>query len=117
MGYRHYVTLDDRNRVTDGWSTGEHPGCGPGEHDAFIGEGGEAFALNGVEHPALKTDDEDKIPLYAWTGEAVRVRTEEEIDGDRPQEPGPAKPSDMERLEAQLMYTALMTDTLLDEEE
>lgn len=115
MGYRHYVTLNEQSRVTAGFSTGEHPGLGPGEHDALVtDDGGAAFALLGVEHPALFTDDKDKIPLYKWDGGAVAARTQAEIDADRPgPEPEPV-PSDMDRLEAQVVYTAMMTDTLLE---
>lgn len=81
--YRHYITIDDRNRITGGWSTGERPGLGPGEHDMLLTDkGGAAFALNGVEHPELKT--EDNLPLYKWAGGVVVPRTAAEIEADRP---------------------------------
>ena len=115
--YRHYIKVDEKNRVTDGWSSGEHPGLGPGEGDTLLtDQGGVAFVLLGVEHPALFTDDKDKIPLYAYENGAARYRTVTEIDGDRPGPSPEPEPTEMERIEAQVRYTALMTDTLLAEE-
>lgn len=111
--YRHYITIDHKNRITNGWSTGEHPGRGPGEHDALLtDEGGVAFVLLGIEHPALFTDDTDRIPLYAWENGAARARTEAEIDADRP---GPApepEPTELERLRADVDYIMVMEGLL-----
>ena len=111
--YRHYIKVDEKNRVTDGWSSGEHPGLGPGEGDTLLtDQGGVAFVLLGVEHPALFTDDKDKIPLYAYENGAARYRTVTEIDGDRP---GPApepEPTEMERLRADVDYIMVMEGLL-----
>ena len=51
---------------------------------------------------------------YKLKGNNVVERTEEEIAADVAARPGPA-PSQLDRLEAQTTYTALMTDTLLEE--
>ena len=113
MGYRHYLTLDERSRVMNGWSTGEHPGHGQGINDVLLTkQGGIAFALNGVEHPQLRTDDTDSIPLYRWDGETVQTRTEEEIEADRPKPAPEPEPSEMERVRADVDYIMVMEGLL-----
>ena len=52
-------------------------------------------------------------PTLPPTANAV----ERQIDGKRQYVPVVETPTALERLEAQTLYTALMTDTLLDEEE
>lgn len=107
--YRHYVTIDEGNRVTDGWSTGERPGIGPGAGGILLtAEGGYAFALLGVQHPALFTEDRDRIPRYACENGGVRLRTEEEIDGDRPGPTPEPEPTEMEKLRADVDYIMVM---------
>lgn len=111
--YRHYITIDDRKRITNGWSTGEHPGLGPGEHDVLLTDrGGIAFALLGIEHPVLFTDDKDRIPLYAFENGAARARTEEEIDADRPGPTPEPEPTEMEKLRADVDYIMVMEELL-----
>lgn len=55
------------------------------------------------------------IPLYKMAdGYPVR-RTEEEIEADRAARPVPEEiPTQLDRVEAQVTYTAMMTDTLLE---
>ena len=50
---------------------------------------------------------------YKYVNEEVLERTEEEIEADR--EAIPVVPTQMEQLESQVFYTAVMTDTLLEE--
>lgn len=80
MGYRHYIAVDDRNRVTAGFSTGEHPGLGPTQGMILLTvDGAAAFP-----YKPLRTEDEDEIPLYSWDGETVIQRSVTEIEADRP---------------------------------
>lgn len=102
--YRHYITIDEENRITNGWSTGEHPGLGPGQNDVLLTDkGGVAFALLGAENPTLRT--EDGIALYKWTGSAVEPRTEAEIDADRPDTAAQERESRISELKRQLADT------------
>lgn len=55
----------------------------------------------------------DGIPQYKLVGEYAELRTQEEISADiQPQE---QTPTQLDRIEAQTLYTALMTDTLIEE--
>ena len=56
---------------------------------------------------------EDGIYQYKYENDQIVERTEEEIEADR--EAIPMIPTQMELLEAQVFYTAAMTDTLLEE--
>lgn len=55
---------------------------------------------------------EDGIPRYKYIDREVIERTEAEIDADRvePIE----QPTQLDMIEAQVMYTAIMTDTLIE---
>ena len=57
----------------------------------------------------------DGIPRYRWDGSAAVLRTAEEIEADRAALPKPEDtPTQLDRVEAQATYTAMMTDTLLE---
>ena len=56
----------------------------------------------------------DGIPRYRWDGSAAVLRTEEELEEDRANIPKLA-PTQLDRVEAQVTYTAMVTDTLLEE--
>ena len=56
----------------------------------------------------------DGIPRYRWDGTQAALRTEKEREADRASAPE-AGPSQLDRVEAQVTYTAMMTDTLLEE--
>lgn len=131
-GNRHYIDVDDRGRIVDGWSDGPHHQRQPTEQSVLLtDQGGYQFRLpvtceeqnsdgTGLniwtetteENPALWTMD--GIPLYKLEGDFIVKRTEEEIAADRAAIPEPP-PSAQERMEAQVTYTAMMTDTLLEE--
>ena len=53
------------------------------------------------------------IPRYKYEGGACVLRSEEEIAADRDALPKP-QPSQLDRVEAQATYTAMMTDTLME---
>ena len=57
----------------------------------------------------------DGIPRYKWDGSVAVLRTEEELEADRANIPEPA-PTQLDRIEAQVTYTAMATDTLLEEQ-
>lgn len=110
---KHYITVDDQGRITDLWSDGPHPDK-PAEGAICINEeGGYQAKLTpgGEENPSLY--DWDGISLYKWEDGQVVPRTEEEIAADRATIPAPP-PTAQERIEAQVTYTAMMTDTLLE---
>ena len=56
----------------------------------------------------------DGIPRYRWDGTQAVERTEEELEADRANIPELA-PTQLDRVEAQVTYTAMVTDTLLEE--
>lgn len=131
-GNKHYIEVDDQGRIVDGWSDGPHPQRQPTEQTVLLtDQGGYQFRLlvtyeeqnsdgTGLnirtetteENPPLWTMD--GIPLYKLVGDFVVPRTEEEIAADRAAIPEPP-PTAQERMEAQVTYTAMMTDTLLEE--
>ena len=111
--YKHYITVDNTDCITDGFSDAFRQ---PAEGDICIEErGGYQFRLfpGGTENPVLFYRDTD-IPLYRWDGgKVVRITAEElqavlDILDEKPE------PTQQDRLEAQIFYTAMMTDTLLE---
>lgn len=111
---KHYITVDDQGCITDGWSDGPHPERDTAGAVCINEQGGYQFRLSpqGEENPSLW--DMDGIPLYKWEDGQVVTRSEEEIAADRANIPTPP-PTAQERMEAQVTYTAMMTDTLLEE--
>lgn len=110
---RHYITVDGQGRITAAWSDGPHPDRDATGAICINEQGGYQLRLtpDGAENPAL--DTRDGIPLYKWDGEAVVLRFQEELAADRAAIPDPG-PTEAERMEAQVAYTAMMTDTLLE---
>ena len=83
---KHYITLDERNRIVGGFSDAFRQ---PTDTDICINEqGGYRFRLfpNGEENPCL-FDWNGMIPLYKYEGGKVVKRTEEEIEADRAEIP------------------------------
>ena len=83
---KHYITVDDQNRITDGWSDGAHPEKDTEGATCINDNGGYQFRLviDGElteENPALW--DMDGIPLYKYEDGEVKQRTAEEIGADR----------------------------------
>lgn len=107
---KHYITVDDQNRITDGWSDGPHPEKSTEGAIRINDKGGYQFRLivNGVdteENPSLFVDF--FIPRYKYVDGAVQERTEEEIEADREQIP-PPPPSEMEKLRADVDFVYAM---------
>ena len=80
---RHYIAVDERGRITEGWSDGPHPGRDISGAICIDGEGGYQFRLfpGGEENPPLSA--QDGVLLYRWDGEEVLPRTEHELMEDR----------------------------------
>ena len=124
---KHYIRIREDGCIVDGFSDAFRE---PTSTDICINEqGGYQFRLIyfGQDEekgwPVLKQSEENPslfdwngmIPLYRW-GDGVAIkRTEEEIEAERSALPVPEeKPSQLDVIEAQLTYTAMMTDTLLE---
>lgn len=94
-GFRHYIKIDDRNRVLHGYSDAFEL---PEQGDICINEqAGRHFELFGQVNPLITTAE--GVPMYKWDGEQVVERTEQEIQADVDALP-PHLPSAQERLEA-----------------
>lgn len=125
IGNKHYITVDDKSRILDGWSDGPHPQRQPTEQTVQLtDQGGYQFRLlvtheeqnsdgTGLnirtetteENPPLWTMD--GIPLYKLVGDFVVKRTEEEIAADRAAIPEPP-PTAQEQLRADVDYIAAL---------
>lgn len=110
---KHYITVDEQGRITDGFSDAFRS---PAVNDICINEqGGYQFRLFPGEKENPKLSEENGIPLYKYEGGKVIMRSMEEIDADISALPQPEEtPSQLDRVEAQATYTAMMTDTLLE---
>ena len=109
--YNYYIEVDERNRVmyvcTDACIV-------PAPTAIRIGEGDNPnFNVNGVTSSNYRTRDDDRLPRYLWVNGEFVSRSSTDIDADRPVIPD--EPTAYDRLEAQVAYTAMMTDTLLEE--
>lgn len=124
---RHYITVDDRDRILLAWSDGPLPNRDTAGAICINEQGGYQFRLlyspgfvgDGEEFPALRESEEnpplfteDGIPLYEWGGEVAILRSEEEIAADRAAIPAPP-PSPQEQLRADVDFLAAMTNIQL----
>lgn len=112
---KHYIKVDSSNRVVEGWSDGPHRDKDTANAICINDKGGYQFRINGGEENPPLFDWNDMIPLYKYEGGEVVKRTEEEIEADRANLPKPEeKPTQIDQIEAQVTYTAMITDTLLE---
>lgn len=121
---KHYITVDEQNRITDGWSNGPHPDRDTTGAICINEQGGYQFRLlvkfaifdgepwhqQTEENPALYTMD--SIPLYRWNGEQVIRRADEEIAADRAAIPEPS-PTPQEQLRADVDFLAALQGVML----
>ena len=110
--HKHYITVDEQGRILDGFSDAFHE---PSEGNICINErGGYQFRLfpGGEENPNLR--ETHSVPLYRYDDGAVLRRSAREIEVDIAALPE-MEPSRNDWMEAQVTYTAMMTDTLLEE--
>ena len=108
---KHYITVDPVGRIINGFSDAFRQ---PSDTDICIDEqGGYQFRLSpdGEENPHLI--EEHGIPLYKYNGGKISMREKWEIAADVEALPAPA-PTENEKRDAQIFYTAMMTDTLLE---
>lgn len=115
--YSHYISINASSMIINGFSTGPHPNLDKDAAICINNDGSYQFRLfpDGEENPPLFT--EDMIPLYKWDGEKVVERSEEEIEADRAEmianQPTP-KPTEIEKLRADLDYVMLMNGLDVD---
>lgn len=104
---KHYIKTRADGSIIDYWSDGPHHGRDTADAICINEQGGYQFRLtpDGEENPPLHTID--GIPLYAWDGQAVQPRTDDEIAADRAARPAPP-PTEMERLRADIDFLAIM---------
>ena len=109
-----YIKADDRNRIVR--CEGEY--TLPVDLDGWIlideGEPCDKRNLAQSHYFPGGLYTMDGIPRYRWDGTQAVERTEEEMEADRANIPEPA-PTQLDRIEAQVTYTAMVTDTLLEE--
>lgn len=94
---KHYIIVDERNRITSGWSDGPHPDRDTTGAICINDKGGYQFRLfpGGEENPCLY-EWSHMIPLYKYENGQVIRRTEEEIAADIAAIPIPVSPPTME---------------------
>lgn len=83
----HYITVDSKNRVIDGFSDAFK---WPAETDILLREDApEIFGLFGNDpgRPLSFLSQGVEIWLYKWTGQRVEQRTQAEINADLPAMP------------------------------
>lgn len=111
-----YILLDEQNRITriDGGYSISNVDT---ETWTFIDEGtGDRYNLCQSHYLEKGLMTEDGIYNYKYENGEVIERSAEEIEAERQaRENVPTEPTQLDRVEAQTMWTALMTDTLLEE--
>lgn len=109
---RVFILIDDNNRVTR--IEGEYTLPQDLTDWILIDEGyGDKYNLAQSNYLNKPLMTEDGIYQYKYENGEVVERTAEKIVADR--EAVPIVPTQMEQLESQVFYTAVMTDTLLEE--
>lgn len=110
---RVYILLDEDNRITR--IEGEYTLPSDLTDWILVDEGyGDKYNLAQTHYLDKSLMTEDGIYRYKYEDGEIVERTAEEIEADKEAEPYIA--SQMELLESQVYYTAMMTDTLLEEE-
>lgn len=109
---RVFILTDNNNIVTR--IEGEYTLPSDLKDFIQIDEGeGDKYNLAQTHYLDKPLMTEDGIYQYKYENGEVVERTAEEIEADR--EAVPIVPTQMEQLESQVFYTAVMTDTLLEE--
>lgn len=94
--YKHYISIDNRGRIIDGFTTAQRE---PHAEDIFLHEGGAVFELFGKDpgRDLFVPANGIEVPLYAYEGEKPRYRSTAELKADIPDVTPP--PSTAQRLE------------------
>ena len=107
-----YVLLDEQNCITR--IEGEYSLPPDLTGWVQIDEGyGDRFSLAQSHYLDGGLYTMQGIPRYKYEDGACVLRSEEEIAADRDALPKP-QPSQLDRVEAQATYTAMMTDTMME---
>ena len=109
-----YVLLDERNRVLrcDGGYTMSN--IDDVSQWTYIDEGmGDRYNLCQSHYLDGGLYTMQGIPRYKYEGGVCVLRSEAELAADRDALPKP-QPSQLDRVEAQATYTAMMTDTMME---
>ena len=109
---RVYILLDEKERIVR--IEGEYSLPSDLTGWVQIDEGyGDRFSLAQSHYLDGGLYTMQGIPRYKYEGGACVLRSEEEIAADRDALPKP-QPSQLDRVEAQATYTAMMTDTMME---
>ena len=110
---RVYILLDAQNRITR--IEGEYSLPADLTGWVLIEEGAPCDRLNLAQSHYLDGGlyTMQGIPRYKYEGGACVLRSEAELAADRDALPKP-QPSQLDRVEAQATYTAMMTDTMME---
>ena len=109
--YIVYAKTDAENRITC-INSSEFISSTEGWTEIDSGYGDKYHHAQGNYFP-LQIIDERGIYRYKLVDGKPVERTQEEMDADYV--PPEVKPTQLDRIEAQALYTALMTDTILEE--
>ena len=109
---RVYILLDEKERIVR--VEGEYSLPSDLTGWVQIDEGyGDRFSLAQSHYLDGGLYTMQGIPRYKYEGGACVLRSEAEIAADRDALPKP-QPSQLDRVEAQATYTAMMTDTMME---
>ena len=109
---RVYILLDEKERIVR--IEGEYSLPSDLTGWVQIDEGyGDRFSLAQSHYLDGGLYTIQGIPRYKYEGGACVLRSEVEIAADRDALPKP-QPSQLDRVEAQATYTAMMTDTMME---
>ena len=110
---RVYILLDAQNRITR--IEGEYSLPADLAGWVLIEEGASCDRLNLAQSHYLDGGlyTMQGIPRYKYEGGACVLRSVAELAADRDALPKP-QPSQLDRVEAQATYTAMMTDTMME---
>lgn len=109
---RVYILLDEKERIVR--IEGEYSLPADLTGWVKIDEGyGDRFSLAQSHYLDGGLYTMQGIPRYKYKDGACVLRSEEEVEADRAALP-PTAPTQLDRVEAQVAYTAIMTDTLME---
>lgn len=109
-----YVLLDERNRVLRCEGGYTMSNIDDVSKWTYIDEGtGDRYNLCQSHYLDGGLYTMQGIPRYKYNGGACVLRSEAEMSADRAALPKP-QPSQLDRVEAQVTYTAMMTDTMME---
>lgn len=109
-----YVLLDERSRIVRCEGGYTMSNIDDVSKWVYIDEGtGDRYNLCQSHYLDDGLYTYDGISRYKYEDGACVLRSEEEMEADRAALPPPA-PTQLDRVEAQLAYTAMMTDTLME---